>query len=305
MSRLTTALQRYSFLALIYLLLVFLLPANKLVRHEYNLSVLGYHALLLIVVLPLAAIWFGAFYSYARLQQYNRAIASSPEGKDFKVLTRGFIWLAWGSAISSILSLVFNAIANAYPGFLSASIIIANYLSLIVPLIGYSLISSASRGLSLRAKVIPSGPGAKRLILFFLFLGVGYCYVTFQRLNLHSYSGSDNPYYLPTLLMVLTVVIPYLYTWFIGLLAAYEMYLYSKHVQGLLYKQAIRLLSYGVVAVIASSITVQYLHSITPRVGHLSLNVTLVLINVVYIFMAIGYILFSLGARQLRKIEEV
>ena len=95
------------------------------------------------------------------------------------------------------------------------------------------------------------------------------------------------------------------FTWFIGLLAAYEMYLYSKHVDGVLYQQAIRQLSFGVIAVIASSIIIQYLRSAVPRTGHLSLNTILLIINIVYLFMVTGYVFLSLGARQLRKIEEV
>jgi hypothetical protein len=305
MSKLTTALKQYTVLASVYLLLAFFLPANKIAQHNYHLSSVAYHVLLFVVILPLVGIWFGAFYSYARLRQYCDAITDTAESQDFNKLTRGFIWLAWGSAITALVSIVLNAVANTHPGFLATSIIITNYSSLLVPLVAYSYISTGARSLNIRAMVSITGQGAKTLILFFMFIGVAYCYITFRYLDLHSVGSNSNPYYLPAWLMILTVIIPFLYTWFIGLLAAYEIYLYSKNVQGILYQRAMRLLSGGVISVIASSIAVQYLRSAVPRSGHLSLNSVLLIVNIAYIFMALGYVLISLGARQLRKIEEV
>jgi hypothetical protein len=305
MSKLATALKQYFVLASIYLVLVLLLPANKIAQHNYHLTSVAYHVLLFVVVLPLIGIWFGSFYGYTRLRQYSDAVTDTPEGHDFSKLSTGFTWLAWGSVIAALSSIILGAIANNQPSFLASSIIISNYLSLVVPLVAYSYISTGARGLNIRAKVSITGQGAKTLILFFMFIGVAYCYVTFRYLDLHSVGSNNNPYYLPAWLMILTVIIPFLYTWFIGLLAAYEIYLYSKNIQGILYQRAMRLLSGGVISVIASSIAVQYLRSAVPRMGHLSLNSVLLITYVAYIFMAIGYVLISLGARQLRKIEEV
>jgi hypothetical protein len=305
MPRLTTTLKYYGIIAFSYIALALLLPANRVAQRDYHLTSAAYHALLLVVVLPFIGIWLGAFYSYARLKQYSHSIANTAEGVEFEKLANGFRWLAWGSAVTAILTLILNAIANEHPGFQAFSIIIANYGSLVVPLVGYSMISSGTRGLNIRQRITISGNGAKLLILLFMFVGVAYCYITFQHLNLHAMTASDNPYYLPAWLMIISVVVPFLYTWFIGFLAAYEMYLYSKHVDGVLYQRAIRAFSFGIIAVIASSITVQYLRSAIPRSGHLSLNATLLIINAIYVFMAAGYILITLGARQLRKIEEV
>lgn len=305
MSKLATALKYYGIVAFSYIALALLLPANHIAQRDYHLSSGAYHALLFVVVLPLIGIWLGAFYSYARLKQYSHAVAETPEGVEFEKIGNGFRWLAWGSAVIAILTLLLNAIANEHPGFHAFSIIVANYGSLIVPLVGYSMISSGSRGLNISQRITISSKGAKVLVVLFMLIGVAYCFITFQRLNLHAMTASDNPYYLPAWIMITSVIVPFLYTWFIGFLAAYEMYLYSKHVDGVLYQRAIRALSFGIIAVIASSIVVQYLRSAIPRTGHLSLNATLLIINIIYVFMAAGYIFISLGARQLRKIEEV
>ncbi len=305
MPKLATTLKAYGILAVSYLFLLLILPANKIAKQQYNLSEVGYHVLLFIVVLPLFLIWFGAFYSYARLRQYSESITNSPEGQDFSKLAKGFTWLAWGAVLTSIVSLILNSIANDHPGFHGTALIIANYLTLAVPLIGYHFLAFGARGLTTRAKVVSNGLSAKIWVGFFALIAVVYFWLTVQHVNLDSFTSTDNAYYLPAWLLIVSVVIPYLYTWFIGFRAAHDMYLYSKYVDGLLYKKAMRSLAFGFVAVIDSSIAVQYLRSAVPRTGRLSLNVVLLLINIIYIFMATGYIFISIGARRLRKIEEI
>ena len=305
MQQLTSALKQYAVLSAIYLGIILFLPANKAALHNYNLTSSAYHLLLFLVVLPFIAIWFGAFYSYGRLRQYSDAILNTPEGKYFSTLANGFKWLAVGAAVSAILTSVLNAIADSHPHFTPAAAIIGNYASLLVPLVGYSYISTATRGLNIRAKITITSSATKLLIFSFMLVGVVYCFATFRQLDLHALTSTNNPYYLPAWLMILTLIVPYLFSWFVGLLAAYELYLYSRHTSGVFYQRSLRLLSYGVIAVITSSIVVQYLRTATPRSGHLALNTVLLIINIAFIFMGTGYILVSLGARQLRKIEEV
>ena len=300
-----TTLRQYCVVTITYFLLVVLLPANRVALHDYNLTSLSYHLLLLSIVLPLALIWFGGFYSYARLQQYRASIVDSPEASDFGHMTRGFIWLAWGPPLIAIGTIVLNTVADSHPPFRTAAVITANYASMLIILIALSAISTGTRNLNQRNKIVISSRGARSLILFFMIVGVAYCVISFRHLDLHSLASTNNPYYMPVWLVISTIVIPSMYTWFIGLLAAYEIYLYSRSVTGLLYRRAMRLVSFGVISVIASSIVVQYFHAIVPRRGHLSLSVIIIIVNIIYILMASGYIMLSLGASQLRKIEEV
>ena len=305
MASFKTTLRQYCAVTVTYFLLVVFLPANHVALQDYHLTSVSYHLLLLLIVLPLALIWFGAFYSYARLHQYTSSIKGSPEAGDLTHMTRGFVWLAWGSPLIAITTIILNTIADSHSGFRGAAVIIANYASLVILLVALSAVSAGTRSLNQRTKVVIGPGGAKTLILFFMITGVTYCFVTFRHVDLQNLSSTNNPFYLPVWLVITTLVVPSMYTWFIGLLAAYEMYLYSRQVAGLLYKRAMRLLSFGVISVIASSIVVQYFHAIAPRRGHLTLGVIIVIVNLIYLFMATGYIMLSLGASQLRKIEEV
>jgi hypothetical protein len=106
-------------------------------------------------------------------------------------------------------------------------------------------------------------------------------------------------------LLVLTIIIPYLYAWFIGLLAAFEITVVARQAKGILYRQALRLLAGGVSVVIAGLITIQYVRSVFPSGGKLSLGLVLLLIYLVYLIVAAGFVLITLGANRLKKIEEI
>jgi len=301
----TRALQRAIFLAFIYIALIFLLPASKATMRAYHLSTLEYRAILFTVMLPSLVAWLAAFIGYAKLRQYVYSIRMTPEGTYFGKLATGCAWLAWSLPLPAILSLILSATANKWPAFYPSSIIASNYVNLLLPLIAFSIIGAASRGLISRAELKFSLASVRTIMLLFLAAGVLYCYLTFQRFDLTSLSSTHNPYFLPIWLMVLSVIIPYLYAWFVGLLAAYEITLFSKHTKGILYRRALEWLVAGLVTIIASSIALQYLNGIQPRVGHLIINYPLVLSSIFRIIGGGGFVLLTIGAARLKKIEEV
>jgi hypothetical protein len=99
--------------------------------------------------------------------------------------------------------------------------------------------------------------------------------------------------------------VPYLYAWFVGLLAAYEIALYNRGVKGVLYRQSLYLLVLGLVMVIFSLVSIQYLNGLSPRIGHLVINYKLPLTTTLKIIGGAGFILIATGAVKLKRIEEV
>jgi hypothetical protein len=62
MKKLNSHILTYIVVTVLFFILVLALPANKVVMSEYSISPVEYHVLLFSVELPLAAIWFAAFY---------------------------------------------------------------------------------------------------------------------------------------------------------------------------------------------------------------------------------------------------
>ena len=305
MNRPSKAMGCFILLSFVFLLLAAVLPANKHVSQLYHLSSSQYHILFFLVILPLMLLSFLAIYGYTKLQDYAKSIEMTPEGQDFKFLARGCRWLAWGLLIPAIIEIILSSIANIHPDFQGTAIIITNYLYLFVPIVAFSLISSGSHGLLERTRKQLSISNAKSLIMVFVLIGVAYCFLIFRHFIGTKIGTTSNPYYLPLWLMLVTMVIPYLYAWFVGLLAVYEIVLFSKQSRGVLYQQALQLVAYGLAVVIASSIALQYVSSIVPSTGHLVLNSSLAATYAIRLGAIAGYLMIARGAVRMKKIEEV
>ncbi len=299
-------LTRYVALVFIYILLIFLLPGNQAIMHEHRLTTGEYHILQFLVGLPLMAVWFMAFYGYAKLGEYARSIGKTPEAIGFSRLTQGCAWIAWSLPIHSILSLTTRAISNTNHGFTPAAAIIINYVDLLFPVVGFTLIGMASRHLFERAKMSLSAASIRGITIVFVASGVLYCYLIFNQFNGASLASNNNPYYLPVWQAILTIVVPYLYAWFVGMLAVYELITYGRHVRGVLYRQAMHMLVIGLFTMILGSIAFQYSHSVQlANDGHLVLGSYLLFSLVFQIITGIGFVMIALGASRLKKIEEV
>jgi len=292
-------------LAVIYLSLIFILPVNQPTLRHYNLNNEAYRVLLFLFALPTIATWLIAFFGYAKLREYSDSIKRTSEGQHFSKLATGCTWLAWSLPIPAIIGLILGAMANTWAGFQSGAIIVTNYSYLIIPLIGFTLIGAASRGLIADSKLQLSLNSSRTIMLFFAFAGTIYCYLTFHQFDLASPGSTDNAFYLPLWLTLITLTIPYLYAWFVGLLASYEISLFSKNVRGLLYRQSLQMLVGGLVAVIASSIALQYINGVLPRTNELILDYRVPLVMAFRLLSGIGFGLIAFGAIRLKKIEEV
>ena len=302
MNKRNTSFWLYSTLIVIYLWLSMFLPLNPQMTSTYHLSSAEYRVLLFAIGLPYIIIWLIAFFGYTRLKQYSHTIARASEGKHFAQLTTGVKWLVWGLPISALVSSIMGSIASHSSGGRGAAVIIDHYVTLLVALVAFTFISKGTRGLTTEANIRLDLSNVRLLMSVFILIGVGFCYITLRNIPTHA---NSNPYHMPVILVLLTIVVPYLYAWFMGLLAAYEASLYARNVKGVLYQQSLRLLAGGIVGVILTSIILQYLTSLTIRLTHLTLNALLIVIYLVLILYAAGYLLVAMGATRLKRIEEV
>jgi hypothetical protein len=303
MKRQINAFIAYTILALLYVVINFVMPISHATETAYHLNNTQYRMLTFSLILPLLGIWFAAFYGYAKLSIYVAVLKNTAEGKGFAAITTGVMWLAWGLPIAAIISALLGGIAVHAPQLHDAFVIINNYVNLAVTLAAFTFISRGTRRLTEISNLHPSRRGVQGLMLGFISLGVLYCYLTIRSIETHM--PSQNPYHMPMWLILLTIIVPYLYAWFMGLFSAYEISLYSKNMKGVLYKQALGLLAVGISAAIISSIIIQYVSSISPHLAGFALGYIVMIIYLLLLVYSVGYILIAIGANKLRKIEEV
>lgn len=272
-------------------------PSDTLAR--YDLNALQYRLLMLSIVIPLALIWYAAFYGYAKLRTYADTIRDTPDGRHVSRITTGVMILAIGLPVSSLVSSAANILANHYGGLDIASDIFRHYISLAVPLAGFIFIGMGARGLSDISKQRPTYRAFNILAAVFIAISVTYCYV------MVSTQGPGDRFHLPVWLLLTTIVMPYLYSWYIGIHAAHGIHLYSRKAPGTLYRQTWNLLSVGVASIIVMQIVLQYVGAITAPLANIQLMRLLMIVYVLLVLMSIGYLIVAVGAKRLQKIEEV
>lgn len=290
-------------LILTYLALSLLLPPDPESLARYDLTVSALRMLNLAIVVPLAIIWSIIFYGYLKLRRYSQLIESSPEGGPVAWIARGVMVLVYSLPVTSIVSQLMKYIGRD-DTVTAATTVVTNYVTLLFPLVAFVLIGIGARGLTDMSKQRISRLGAHLIIILFALAGVSYSYFVLH-FAFSNHAGAEQVYAMPLWLVLTTLVVPYLYTWYVGIVAAYEMYVYNKAVKGVLYRRGWSMLSVGLGAIIVTLIVIQFLTTLTVQLNSLSLSAILLLVYGLLLLMAIGYVMVAYGAKQLQKIEEV
>jgi hypothetical protein len=290
----------YVLLVVLYGAGTLLIPPKKGTLHRYHITLLHLRVLDITVVVLYAAIWLCAMYGFYNLRRYYKLIKKNKDGKPLAKITIGIGLLAFWLPITAVYNLYSNFLAEKHTAFTAVVAITQNYLTLLIPFVGFLCISLGARGLAELTKQSFSLRDRNIMLIILIIIGVEYSYLvsnTHNRLN-----TTDH---LPTLLILLTLVVPYIYMWFIGMMAVYEIYLYRLKIAGVVYRNSWRLLAFGIGAIIGVSIVLQYLTTVSERLTHLSLSWVLLVIYALLIVLGLCYILIAIGVRNLKRIEEV
>jgi len=266
---------------------------------KYHLTSLGFRLLDVTIIIPEILIWYAAFYGYDRLRHYSKLIKGGAESRHISKLAVGLLILAVGLPATAILSNVLSLIATHHRSFTATSAIVNNYASLVSPLGAFLCISIAARGLSDQARTRPRLRFINAVILIVLVIGIVFCC-----LIVSNHHQLRTIYHLSPQLVMLTLGLPYMYIWFLGLQACAELQEYSHHLAGIVYRKGWNLLISGLVATIFVSIILQYLAASSRWLLSLGLGSLLLLLYALLLLLGGAYIVVALGANKLTRIEE-
>ncbi len=297
----------YAAILAAYIIFSLTVPITETVLVQYHINHTQAHLILISLVTLIATIWTVAYYGYIKLSQYAKPIRDTPDGRLFYLISIGLLIFALAQPVVSLARSIAMHAAIAHPSYLPTITIISNYLNVIYVASAFGIISYACYGLLRIIRRQPSNIAGQSLIIAFVAIAVVYCYLTFGNIgNPFHFAGTKRrEYYLPDILLIATIVIPTLYAWFMGFAATMSVLTYHYHVKGPVYKAGLRQLAYGLCVINLSFISFQYVTSLTTRLSQLSLSYFLVLIYGLLTFYAAGFVLVALGAKKLKKIEEV
>lgn len=292
-------------ITLIYACISYFGPIDKAAITKYNISTAAIRNLSLTIIIPMIAIWCSAFYGFSRVKHYAKAVSQTDEGPAFTRIAQGLGVLAFSLPINAIVTSTINGILVNHQSYVIPLTIIKNYWTIVLPLIAFSLIFRGSLHLSEKVRRRKDAAPYKQEIWTF---GVILMTSLFTWLVIARPADDRTPlnvYQLPDWLIVLTLIVPYLYTWLRGIFSTYYIGYYQQNVKGSIYRSSLKRLSTGIFVVVCVNILIQVIISVSARLFRLHLTPLLLIVYLLIVMYAVGFGLIASGAKKLKKIEDV
>lgn len=272
---------------------------------KYHLSQLQAHLLLLTIAVPYVLIWMVGLIGFLKLHVYTKFLKAGKDARGFKTLMAGVFMLTVWLPFSTLLS---TTSANYYAHHAAATAWLVrfdNYANIVFLLVAFYLVHLGSTRLLAITRVKRGGMSHRQTALYVIFAAL-YVFVVFND-SVRQVAATDTTtatYYLSDWWILLTIVIPRLYMWFLGFSAAANMILYRQEVKGAIYRDALRLLALGITGIVGTTVLLRIVQSLSTTLNELSLTLLLLLLYLLLTIIAGGYVLLAKGAERLRKIEE-
>jgi len=298
----------YSGLAVVsaaYLVLTIWAPVSPQTLHTYSLSVLTLHLLQLTVVVPVIGIWFIALWGSLRFKRYALAIYHDPDGRALNLVSNGLLLLVGSLAITSLMQALIPRLTAVGDG--TGWSILTHHTTVVLALLAFATMFVGSLRLARLVQLRDFQRWQWLVFAALLVMGVVYAIVlVHDPYRTQTTNPTQHPsYYLTDGWILGTIVLPYLLSWYFGLMAAACLWMYQVYSPGVIYRRALSRLSVGLVVIIATSVLIQLLSAAASSLTRLGLSDILVLLYVLIIVYALGHVLVVIGARRLTTIEEV
>lgn len=296
--------------SVLYVLQTLLVKPDPASLSRYHITATQARELSLTIIIPYIIIWAIAVAGFLRLDRYSRMIAGSRDGQAFARITTGVLWLSLGLPVTTVLGSFISHQAAASPGSAAALIRLNNYVDVLIVVIAMIAIYQGSRILLsfVRSKDIASA-NQPFLVANLLFITFSAFYVMLVLHDPARQLPADGvriaTYYQPDWLIVSTIVVPRLLSWYLGVRAALNIALYRRKVKGSLYKLSLRSLAAGVAGITVGFIVLRGLQTISVTLSHWGIGLLLLLIYGLLIVISIGYIFIARGAKSLQRLEEI
>lgn len=290
--------------SLIYLGLIFFAPRPT--NNNFNFSQLQIILLQVTIVIPYVATWWFAAYGLSKLERYI-ALAKDKNDTVIRLLgsvRSGLFWII----ISTMLVAVIGGIRSYFAtntDILPFFTIVTNYLYVFPQLIGFFLIYRGVYQLQ-TSQEMSEHRHSSHFLTTIVVLFVACIYVYLLATNPTRQFSADPAipatYYLPDVLILFTIILPILASWWLGFSAAFTMSdLIPYLTRAELFKGLTRIV-YGIWSIIFTSILIQALLSLGgTRLYGLGISVILLILYIFVILQGIGYLFIALGSKALQK----
>jgi hypothetical protein len=278
---------------------------------RFHLSSFQVRLVQLVFALPGLLIILAILFGGLSIWRYAHSIGNSKEGKGFQCIAYGVFALLAGLVISNYLGGLQLLIAQhaANPQKVKTTfVIINNYVSVGISFITYGMLLKGShlllRSINKRLDAI------KRLLpvlALFVLLGIVYVWLIHGNPNskVAASPGVNPAFGLSYWLIVFTVALPLVASWFVGTVALLHLRRYYIDTKGIVYKLLFKKFVVGITLFIFLNIALQLLTQLSSFYATRNVSAILALIVVVYGALAYAFMLIAQGAQKLNSIENI
>ncbi len=298
---------RWRFVVLILLLwgvycgISLLTPQDPAVADKYHLSTLTLNLLIVSVSLPYLVCWLFGVFGWLYMRAFTQKQPRSNERGGFAKITYGLLALVASLIVPTLTRAVYMYISHNSTS--AGWNIFSNYMGIFFPLLGFSLMFLGST--QIVSQITPRVSRiAKFTTVFFpvALFSVFYLFMIFTNpARQFPINPSVQPtYFLPDGMIIGTVILPVIVTWFLGLLLVLNLEHYS-HYSKTINRGGLANFYNGVIIIVAITMLTQVLASLgDSRFANLSLGTLLAIIYVFLGLLTFGYGLIAHGAKKLQ-----
>ncbi len=284
----------------VYCGVTLLTPHNPAVE-KYHLSAVALNFLLISVTLPYLTCWLFGVYGWLHLRDFTHEQPRGAERDGFTKITFGLLALLADLTVPTLVRAVYTYIGHD-PRSASWNIF-SNYMGIFFPLLAFLLMFLGS--LQIVSPITPKITRlAKATTVFFpvSLFSVFYLFMIFAN---HARQTSMDPavaptYFLPDSMIIATIILPVIATWFFGLLLVLNLEHYS-HYSKTINRPGLVSFYNGIIIIVAVTILTQVIASLgSSRLANLNLGAVLTIIYVFLALLTLGFGLIAHGAKKLR-----
>ena len=287
-----------------YIVLSLLAPAPKNTQVHLNSVLIALLAVTLII--PYLLTWLIGVLGVYHFRRFIHAARRKhlPNTAAFETISYGIAFLVLDLIAIPFFSVARNVwINNSHD--VTGITIASNYTHTALSLLAFGLLFRGSRVLT-RSSSYAAGIRSRALpaIIANLLFGVLFTLAVFNNPSrqVASQSGMFASYYLSDPVIFITIVIPVVAAWFLGLQAALNTERYAHALSNPGWKKATLRYFYGLLSIVSSAIILQGLTVIgNQQAQQFNLGLLIVTIYLFIILQATGYLFISSSAKQLRK----
>jgi hypothetical protein len=260
---------------------------------------------------PMLLMWLMIAYAALSFNRYSEQIIDFQDGKGFKYIGQSLFILLFSGIFSNYVSQIggiFKEIHGSSIETTNTITIVQNYFVIFLALLAYIQIF---RGARVLLSSINKNINWKKVSAYVLAplgaVAIVYLWLIF---NNQYRTSSDNSliratYALPDILILFTVAVPYLVSWFFGLTALFGIVQFSKNTSGVIYKASLNKFVAGISIVIILTIILQFITQFGDFWSTLGFGSLIAVVSVIFIIIIIGYYMVASGAYFLEKLENI